>query len=104
MKQRIRKDVERLRQAAKFRGESPCSCLVGCPFGGDCEICCYLFPALFDNYMVKRPIVLDGKFNRIFRLYLVDDDGGHSEPSCPCHSLGEDFVTWRIALFMEKGR
>jgi len=99
MEQRIHSDIRWLRLKAKRNGTNPCKS--GCPFGGDCEICCYLFPTLFDNYMVKRPNSCDN--DEVYRLHMFNVNLGYNEPCCPCLSLDEGFVTWRIALFMEKG-
>ena len=96
MKQRIRSDIIDLRLKAKRAGAYPCE--VGCPFGGDCEICCYLFPALFANCAEL--------FQYRFLGYGVSIISGPAfseiEPDCPCFSLGEHFVSRRIALFMEE--
>ena len=98
MKQRIHSDIVDLRLEAKCDGKTPCE--ARCPFGGDCEICCYLFPALFDNCAELFPYRSLG-----YSISIISEPAfSEIEPDCPCFSLGEDFVAWRIALFMEKGR
>ena len=88
MKQRIRSDIIDLRLKAKRAGAYPCE--MGCPFGADCEICCYLFPALFDNHMKRM----------IYPCSYIHQECG----MCPCSCLGEYLVSRRIDLFMEEGR
>jgi len=98
MKQRIRSDIIDLRLKAKREGKIPCE--VRCPFGGDCEICCYLFPALFDNCAELFQYISLG-----YSLSITSEPAfSEIKPDCPCFSLGEDFVSRRIALFMEEGR
>ena len=80
---------------AKINGEHPCN--MGCPFEveysrSECMHCYELFPGWGDFF-------IDEDRMRSFTVCLK----WKSAPACPCHTLGEEFVAWRIALFMEKG-
>ena len=85
---------------SKMNGEHPCN--TGCPFEieysrGECMHCYELFPGWGDFYLDADSMRGTTEFfdhNNIPWEFI---------PACPCHTLGEEFVAWRIALFMEKG-
>ena len=67
----------------------PCG---GCPFvfsGAQCWGCAELFPGWAQNWLGSDGFV------------VICNRSAMRVSQCPCHTLGVDFVTWRINLFLK---
>ena len=93
----MRNLISQHRQEHKIDNLHPCE--GSCPFENlnkagyvECMHCYDLFPGWGD-------FALNHKSKRTESQYT--EKGTY--PMCPCHILGTEFVSWRIALYMEKG-
>jgi len=95
MKEQMKNDLKKMIKQANDWDIPPCE--HRCPFNRDetCIPCYDLFPGWGDMYLNENSIRSE---NQTERDYLEIWD-----IHCPCNTLGAEFVSWRIQLFLTKG-
>jgi len=100
----MKKMLEEYRELCKSKRYNPCS--HECPFWDytddekyKCYNCLDLFPAMID-YM---EFDWEGHLVRNRSTFITRTTDWSSQYACPCRIFGEEFVSWRIELFMVKG-
>ncbi len=99
VEQLAKKGLAKHRAFSRERRIDPCNS--GCPFsliqswwlqgGQKCIPCAILFPEWAQNW-------LDENSERTYDTVIP------LKPDCPCNTLGKEFVSWRIELFLTTGR
>jgi hypothetical protein len=93
----MKKQIAKLREKAFKEHYIPCAL---CPFEiekgpvlANCVFCADLFPGWGEFCLDENGYRSDSNFA-----------GGYQHPMCPCYVLGEEFVAWRVELYMTTGR
>ncbi len=95
----MKKQIQTLRDKAFKEHYIPCTL---CPFEvkgyafADCVKCADLFPGWGE-------FCLDENSYRCDSNYTDHTSMSERHPMCPCFVLGEEFVAWRVELYMTKG-